>query len=94
MKGTSRLTICAAILVIACICILNKILRICDQYSAGAYLAAMVNHYDTHQQLGDNKKASLKGNDIGDKVIVMARLNEDNTNWVQEELPEYDSLSL
>lgn len=30
----------------------------------------------------------------GDKVIVMARLEEENTNWVHEELPEYVLTSL
>lgn len=25
----------------------------------------------------------------GDKVIVMARLEEENTDWVENELPEY-----
>ena len=67
-----------------CLYMLNNLLHLCDQYSAGAYLAAMVNHRDSYPQ-HHHKEAPAPE----DKIIVMARLEEDNTDWVQEELPEY-----
>lgn len=27
--------------------------------------------------------------EVGDKIIVMAKLEEEDTDWVQDELPEY-----
>jgi hypothetical protein len=53
-----------------------------NQYRAGAYLAEWLNRNDvteTPVPIHDNP---------GDKVIVMAKLAEEHTDWVQEELPE------
>lgn len=54
---------------------------ICNQYRAGAYV---INWLDR------NDSASRPSGDTtpGDKVIVMAKLEEEDTKWVEEELPE------
>lgn len=87
MKGISRLTVCAAVLLGLCIYVLNNVLHLCDQYNAGAYLVALM----THRERYPEHRKSTKAPKPGDKIIVMARLEEDNTDWVHEELSEYVS---
>ncbi|KAJ5165093.1 Protein of unknown function DUF3431 [Penicillium coprophilum] len=55
---------------------------ICDQYSAGSYVINWLDRNDT--------APSPHGKIIpGDKVIVMAKLQEEPTKWVEEELPDW-----
>lgn len=84
MKGAVRLATCASIITLIYLLYLlkNHLQGLCDQYSAGAYLVAWMANHGAHHH-------SPHRGAVGDKVIVMARLEEDDTNWVQEELPEY-----
>ena len=56
-----------------------------EQYSAATYLTDFLN---SRHQAGIDQTAGVLDR-LGDKVIVMAKLEEEHTNWVQEELPEY-----
>lgn len=59
--------------------------EIWDQYSVKNYIVDSVFYYITPEEASD-KPEELEW---GDKVIVMARMEEENTDWVQQELPEY-----
>ncbi|PGH05263.1 hypothetical protein AJ80_08371 [Polytolypa hystricis UAMH7299] len=59
---------------------------LCDQYVAGAYLASSVKGYF---HMYDEYSPSEMNVEVGDKVIVMARLQEEDATWVQEELPDW-----
>ncbi|BDD58645.1 hypothetical protein MAP00_003908 [Monascus purpureus] len=84
MKGAVRLATCASIITLIYLLYLlkNHLQGLCDQYSAGAYLVAWMANHGAHHH-------SPHRGAVGDKVIVMARLEEDDTNWVQEELPDW-----
>lgn len=87
MKGGLRFAICISLLLIFSLYLLEAHLQdICNQYRAGAYLAEWLNRNEATQ-----KPIPIYGTP-GDKVIVMAKLAEEHTEWVQEELPEYVSL--
>lgn len=88
MKCGLRLSIASSLLIILLLLFLKRYVEdIFEQYDAAAYLADSLK---PDNQDGASQPADALGR-LGDKVIVMAKLEEENTNWVQEELPEYVS---
>ena len=86
MKGGMRVAICGFILLLSTFYLLEAHLRdVCSRYRAGEYVMDWLvrNSLDHRPVLPANVVVP------GDKVIVMAKLREEPTDWVQEELPEY-----
>lgn len=83
MKSGLRITLCASLLLCFSLWLLESHLQdLCNQYRAGSYLAEWLD-------LKDSGPAPATGEGPpGDKVIVMAKLEEEHTEWVEEELPE------
>ena len=87
MRCGFRLALCACLLLIIPLYLLKLHLEeICSQYRAGAYLIDWLNSKNPHHEGLSHYHAKL-----GDKVIVMARLEEEPSEWVEQELPEYTS---
>ncbi|KAJ5089183.1 hypothetical protein N7532_007867 [Penicillium argentinense] len=84
MKGGLRFAICASFLLFFSLYLLETHLRdLCNQYRAGAYLVDWLDRNEDYQ-------SPVQGyGNPGDKVIVMAKLEEEHTEWVQEELPDW-----
>lgn len=84
MKGGLRFALCASLLLLFSLYLLEAHLKdICSQYRAGAYLV------DWLDRNGAAQRPTVGNVPVpGDKVIVMAKLQEEPTDWVQEELPE------
>lgn len=83
MKGGLRIAgFCVSCLVLFSLYLLETHLQdICNQYRAGAYVVNWLDRNGTTSSPhGDTTP--------GDKVIVMAKLEEEHTEWVEEELPE------
>ncbi|KAJ5983176.1 hypothetical protein N7481_005275 [Penicillium waksmanii] len=84
MKGGLRFAICISVMLIFSLYLLEAHLQdIYNQYRAGAYLVEWLNRNDVIET-----PVPIHGNP-GDKVIVMAKLAEEHTDWVQEELPDW-----
>lgn len=84
MKGGLRLALCVTFLLFFSLYLLEAHLRdICNQYRAGAYLADWLDHK------GPVQSPVFYNGIPEDKVIVMAKLEEEHTDWVAEQLPEY-----
>ena len=85
MKSGLRIAICVGFLLLFSLYLLEAHLQdICNQYRAGAYLVEWLDRKGS----GHGPIPIVKGVP-DDKVIVMAKLEEEPTDWVQEELPEY-----
>lgn len=82
MRGKLRLAFtCVSSLLLLGLYLLQVHLQdLGNQYRAGAYMVAWL-HGDVPSTPSDTTP--------GDKVIVMARLKEEPTEWVAQELPEY-----
>lgn len=84
MKCGFRIIICAALLACSLLYLLGSHLwDLGNQYHAGAYLM------DWWSRSEDHSEAVPFHGPPGDKAIVMAKLEEEDTDWVAEELPEY-----
>ena len=84
MKSGYRIALCFLLLLLIPLYFLEAHLAdLCNQYHAGAYLVDWLSNTNPQSQW-----TAYKG-DIKDKVIVMARLEEESVDWVHEELPEY-----
>ncbi|KAJ5907043.1 uncharacterized protein N7473_003959 [Penicillium subrubescens] len=85
MKGGLRFALCASLLLFFSLYLLEAHLKdICSQYRAGAYLI------DWLDRNGASQRPTVGNVPVpGDKVIVMAKLQEEPTEWVQEELPDW-----
>jgi hypothetical protein len=84
MKGGLRLTLCVTFLLLFSLYLLEAHLQdLCNQYRAGAYLV------DWLDRNGPVHSSAEGYSTPGDKVIVMAKLEEEPTEWVEEQLPEY-----
>ena len=57
-----------------------------DQYSISSYIVASWQNTFRH---GKVENIPAFDDKPGDKVIIMAKLEKENTDWVIEELPEY-----
>ncbi|KAG2416169.1 hypothetical protein HFD88_007362 [Aspergillus terreus] len=87
MKCGFRLAICALLVLLVPFYLLKAHLEdLCNQYRAGAYFIDWLNYNDR-----PHGKATTDPDLKGDKVIVMARLEEEPTGWVEEELPDWQS---
>ncbi|KAE8161361.1 hypothetical protein BDV40DRAFT_268101 [Aspergillus tamarii] len=85
MRCGFRLALCACLLLIIPLYLLKLHLEeICSQYRAGAYLIDWLNSKNPHHEGLSHYHAKL-----GDKVIVMARLEEEPSEWVEQELPDW-----
>ena len=62
-----------------------------DQYSISSYIAAS---WQNTFRYGKVENIPAFDGKPGDKVIIMAKLEKENTDWVTEELPEYVASSL
>jgi hypothetical protein len=90
MKCGLRFALGSSVMLLLLLFLVEHQLRdIFEQYSAAAYLVDSLNPY---RQAGIEHSGGFLGR-LGDKVIVMAKLEEEHTNWVQEELPEYTASS-
>ncbi|KLJ07437.1 hypothetical protein EMPG_17084 [Blastomyces silverae] len=61
-----------------------------DQYSGGSYLTDSF-YARFHSGSFDLRKDAAHAHDVevGDKIIVMAKLEEEDTDWVRDELPDW-----
>ncbi|KAL3461563.1 hypothetical protein BJX64DRAFT_289176 [Aspergillus heterothallicus] len=83
MKSSLRLTLCLSLLFIIPLYLLKaRLADLSDQYDAGVYLIDWLSNNGAH------KWAPYKQS-VPDKVIVMARLEEEPVKWVEEELPDW-----
>ncbi|KAJ5777010.1 hypothetical protein N7520_000256 [Penicillium odoratum] len=83
MKSGYRIALCVVSLVFFSLYLLEAHIQdICNQYRAGAYLTEWWYH-----KSGSN--VPVHNSTPGDKVIVMAKLEEEDADWVQEELPDW-----
>ncbi|KAJ5637192.1 hypothetical protein N7490_007071 [Penicillium lividum] len=83
MKSGARIALCVVSLVFFSLYLLEAHIQdICNQYRAGAYLTEW-----WYRNSGSN--VPVHNGTPGDKVIVMAKLEEEDTDWVQEELPDW-----
>ncbi|PLN79810.1 hypothetical protein BDW42DRAFT_201563 [Aspergillus taichungensis] len=89
MKCGSRFAICGVMLLLFPLYLLKVHLEdICNQYRAGAYLTEWY-HSRYPSDAPQGWKTPSPGEPNNDKVIVMAKLEEEPTDWVQEELPDW-----
>ena len=87
MRWSLRFALSASVLLIILLLFLKSHLEdLWSQYSVGSYIS---HSWRNTFQYGivDNNPAF--GGEPGDKVIVMAKLEKENTDWVTEHLPEY-----
>lgn len=84
MRFGLRLLLCASFLLFFPLYLLEAHLQdLYDQYSAGAYVTDWWNYKQPTSQNAGSQKTP------GDKVIVMAKMEQEQTSWVEDELPEY-----
>ncbi|ODH38289.1 hypothetical protein ACO22_02436 [Paracoccidioides brasiliensis] len=63
---------------------------ILDQYSGGSYFVDSFNAHFHPETINFPQGSTTAQNvEAGDKIIVMAKLEEEDTDWVQEELPDW-----
>ena len=87
MRWTLRFALPALLLVIiVSVTLYIKFAQIWDQYSAPSYAWASLQNTLRGSTL-DNPPAVL--GKVEDKVVIMARVESENTDWVAEGLPEY-----
>ncbi|KAJ5908264.1 hypothetical protein N7495_000946 [Penicillium taxi] len=79
-----RVALCAtSLIVFGCYLLQAHLREICTQYRAGQYLADWLDRSTTTTPRPHYNAIPE------DKVIVMAKLNEENTDWVATELPDW-----
>ncbi|KAL2864756.1 DUF3431 domain-containing protein [Aspergillus lucknowensis] len=85
MKNNSRIVLCFSLILLIPLYFLKaKLADLSDQYHAGTYLIDWLSSNEPQR----HRWAAYKGHEQ-DKVIVMARLEEEPVQWVQEELPDW-----
>lgn len=91
MRWTVRFALTASIASIILLLVLKQHLEdLWDQYNVPAYLRSSFRNSFRHGELDHLAPVSGK---MGDKIIVMARLERENTDWVAKNLPESALLS-
>lgn len=86
MKGGLRFAVCVGAVLFFALYLLEAHLQdLCNQYRAGAYLW---NWIDESIPGSSSEQPPRLIGEPGDKIIVMAKLEEEYTDWVEEELPE------
>jgi len=84
MRWVNLCIICSAVAFCVLIApLLVHIQDLYDQYDASAYLTSSLWDY------GDDRYEHPEGVLVGDKAIVMASLESDDTSWVAEWLPDW-----
>ena len=87
MRWSLRLILSAFFLVsIPLFLVTRHFADIWDQYSISSYIAAS---WQNTFRFGNVEDIPAFDGKPGDKVIIMAKLEKENTDWVTEELPEY-----
>lgn len=81
----------AAILVLSFLILKSRLEDIWDQYNVPAYIHASLESSFGHSTLEFHAPLF---SDVGDKVIIMAKTEKENTEWVSEHLPESVTISL
>lgn len=81
----------AAILVLSFLVLRNRLEDIWDQYNVPAYIYASFESSFGQRTLGFHAPLF---SDVGDKVIIMAKMEKENTEWVSEHLPESVTIPL
>lgn len=71
----------SALLILPLFLLNRKIADLWDQYNVSAYIRASIAH-------GDPPTPPIPA-ETGDKIIVMAKLEQENTDWVAEYLPKF-----
>ena len=88
MRWISLFVICSAVII--CLVITPLLLQVqdlLDQYDGYRYLASSLLGHGRHNP----QNAAVPP--MGDKIIVMASLESEDTSWVAEKLPEYAALN-
>ena len=86
MRWPARFIFGASIvLLIPIFLLVRKLNEVWDQYNVPAYIYSSIKH-------GTLDQPPPRPGTVGDKIIVMAKLEEEDTSWVAEYLPEYMSL--
>lgn len=92
MRWTVRFALTASIVSIILLLILKQHLEdLWDQYNVPAYLRSSFKNSFRHGEL--DHLAPVPGK-MGDKIIIMARMEHENTDWVAKNLPESAPLTL
>ncbi|OAX77451.1 hypothetical protein ACJ72_08250, partial [Emergomyces africanus] len=92
MKCSLRFAVSISCLLLVVLWFLVRHIQdILDQYSGGAYVIVSFYACFHPEFLSRFLKESPGVNnvEVGDKIIVMAKLEEENTDWVQNELPDW-----
>lgn len=95
MKSIKRVVISALIIsTLPLMLLIRHLLDLGNQYSAFAYFQASFRNSPSH---APSNYPPAVGVDADEKIVVMARLESEDTNWVARELPSLvvtSSLSL
>lgn len=84
MKWALRLLLCSSLFLLFPIFLLKAHLAdLSDQYGAKNYLVDWLNLGWSDRGIGSSYPVSS-----GAKVVVVAKLQEEHTEWIEEELPE------
>lgn len=88
MRSASRYAIGASlVLLIPLLILVRELADRADQYNVSAYLQATF--FKTfHNSVSDLDAPAPLDVEVGDKVIVMAKLEQEDTNWVADHLSE------
>lgn len=87
MRLVLRFALAISILITILLLLLKNILEdLWDQYSVSAYLQ---HSWKNSFQHGTVQNIPALHGEAGDQVIIMAKMEKENTNWVAEMLPEY-----
>ena len=87
MRWAFRFALSASLLAIIILLFLkNHLEDLWDQYDVTSYIGASWKNTFQH---GTVENIPTLSGQPGDKVIIMAKLEKENTDWVAEELPEY-----
>ncbi|KAL8817884.1 MAG: hypothetical protein Q9223_003365 [Gallowayella weberi] len=87
MRWTLRFALPALLLLITVFVVLYiKFAQIWDQYNAPAYAWASLQNTFRGSKLENPPPVAGK---VGDKVVIMAKVESEDTDWVAQNLPEY-----
>ena len=87
MKSSYRAAFIALGLVILLLVLLTKhLVDLGNQYSASAYLQASLANTFFHTPPDSPPSVAIEA---GDKIVVMAKMESEDTDWVSNELPSF-----
>lgn len=87
MRRNVRFATSALIVIVFLLLLLtNHLEDLWEQYNVTAYVRTSLKNSIGHKNSKEKVPAS---SNAGDKVIVMAKMEKENTNWVDANLPEY-----